>query len=193
MHDLYLPDGRDDDLRRFVLQEAWDCTDLSNCEDKKLGAVLLKEGAIIGRGYNLCAPMPHNHGDLLASCPRKNAKRGTLRSVCRGFHAEVFSCLSATKRGVKDSDYLRFCWHRFSGKKGEITKRVLKKLFTEEDREYIQGATLYLVGVAYVCDVCSWFLDWLGVIVPEENIIPGRPEAAAEFELRRTFDPPKSP
>ena len=170
---------RQEELRRYVLQEAWDWTHLSNCLDKRLGGITVKDGRIIGRGSNLCAPPPYGYGDVLPSCPRRNSVRGTNRKKCRGFHAEIFACLSVRrdKHGmsipVTPADYARFAWHQFDGeKKGARTRRVLQGRFTEEDRERLHGAELYLVGVAYVCDVCQWLLDWLGVTIHENNIIP---------------------
>ena len=168
-----------EELRRYVLEQAWDSTHLSNCLDKQLGAILMKNGHIIGRGSNLCAPPPYKYGDVLPSCPRRNSARGADRKKCRGFHAEVFVCLSVRrdKDGVRipvtPADYARFAWHQFDGEeKGARTRRVLQRRFTEEDREYLRGAELYLVGVSYVCDACQWLLDWLGVVVHKNNIVP---------------------
>lgn len=162
-------------IRRYVLQQAWDWTSLSNCRDKQLGALLVKGSYIIGRGSNLCAPPPYSYGDFLPSCPRQNSKRGTHRKKCRGFHAEVFACLSATRKGIVPQDYARFAWHQFDGeKKGAQTRRVLQGRFTTEDRERLRGAELYLVGVAYVCDACKWLLDWLQVTIHENNVVPRR-------------------
>lgn len=187
MSDLYLPNGREDELRKIILRDAWDYVKWSNCLDKQLAAFLVKEGRIIGRGWNLCAPPPYNYGDKLSVCLRKDAPRGTHREKCRGFHAEIFACLSVTRRGITAKDYGRFAWYQFDGEKGEVTRRVLQRRFSPEDRERIAGAELYLVGIAYVCDVCQWLLDWLGVVIHEDNILPKLP-ATADFERRRTFD-----
>ena len=145
------------------------------------------EGRIIGRGVNLCAPPPYNYGDKISVCLRRDAERGTQRKKCRGFHAEIFACLSATSGGISPKDYARFAWYQFDGEiRGARTRRVLQRHFTQEDRERLRGAELYLVGVAYVCDACQWLLDELGVIVHKDNIIPRPP--ADDFERRRTFD-----
>lgn len=173
-----------EELRRHILQQAWDWTYYSNCRDKQLGAILVKDGRIIGRGSNLCAPPPYEYGDVLPYCLRDGARRGTQRKRCYGFHAEVMACLSARrdKEGnsvpVTERDLKRFAWWRFGikpgNKQGERTKRVLQKRFSLEDRERLRGAVLYLVGVAHVCDVCDWLLEWLGVERPKNNIVPRR-------------------
>ena len=164
---------REEELRRYVLQEAWDSTQFSNCLDRQLGAILVKNGRIIGQGSNLCAPPPYKYEDVLPFCLRRNAARGTSRKKCRGFHAEIFACLSATRKGITPTDYARFAWHQFDGeKKGARTRRVLQRRFTEKDQKYLRAAELYLVGVAYVCDACHWLLDWLCVVVHKNNVIP---------------------
>lgn len=165
-----------EDVRIRFLQEAFDDVADSNCLDRKLAAFLVKDGHIIGRGPNLCAPPPHKYGEKLEFCPRLNAKRGTNRKKCRGFHAEIFACLSATQRGISPKDYSRFAWHQFDGEvKRDKTRLVLQRRFTTADRERLRGAELYLVGIAYVCKACQWLLDELGVGVHKENVVRYRP------------------
>ncbi|MDO8663306.1 MAG: hypothetical protein Q7K28_00480, partial [Candidatus Wildermuthbacteria bacterium] len=112
MNSIFLPNLGSEDLREHILRYAWDCVPFSNCLDKQLVALLVKDRQIIGRGWNLCAPPPYNYGDKLSVCHRKDTHRtdkgiaiGAGREKCRGFHAEPSSCLSSTSRGITPEDY----------------------------------------------------------------------------------------
>ena len=73
----------------------------SNCESRKVGAIITVDNQIIATGYN-GAPKGLHHCIDAGGCLRKknNIESGTRQEVCRAVHAEQNAIISAAVRGV---------------------------------------------------------------------------------------------
>lgn len=73
----------------------------SNCESRKVGALITVDNQIISTGYN-GAPKGLHHCIDAGGCLRKknNIESGTRQEVCRAVHAEQNAIISAAVRGV---------------------------------------------------------------------------------------------
>ena len=73
----------------------------SNCESRKVGAIITVDNQIIATGYN-GAPKGLHHCIDTGGCLRKLNKieSGTRQEVCRAVHAEQNAIISAAVRGV---------------------------------------------------------------------------------------------
>ena len=73
----------------------------SNCESRKVGAVITLDNQIISTGYN-GAPKGLHHCVDNGGCLRKLNKieSGTRQEVCRAVHAEQNAIISAAVKGV---------------------------------------------------------------------------------------------
>ncbi len=77
----------------------------SNCESRKVGAVITKDNQIISTGYN-GAPKGLHHCVDAGGCLRKlnHIESGTRQEICRAVHAEQNAIISATIKGVSIKD-----------------------------------------------------------------------------------------
>ena len=166
-------DTRREQMRRYCLTVALEYMEKSNCLDKRLVALLVKDGKIISIGWNSCGPNGVNHGDKIDWCPREDSARGADKTLCRGFHAEEMTCFIIRECGMKPSDYNRFGWHRFeTPEESKISRKALRHAFTKKDKKFIRGAELYLYGVHWVCAMpCQWLLQYLKVKIPAITLI----------------------
>lgn len=73
----------------------------SNCESRKVGAVITVDNQIVSTGYN-GAPKGLRHCVDMGGCLRKLNKieSGTRQEVCRAVHAEQNAIISAAIKGV---------------------------------------------------------------------------------------------
>ena len=73
----------------------------SNCESRKVGAVITVDNQIISTGYN-GAPKGLHHCIDAGGCLRKLNKieSGTRQEICRAVHAEQNAIISAAVKGV---------------------------------------------------------------------------------------------
>ena len=73
----------------------------SNCESRKVGAIITVDNQIIATGYNGASKGLHHCVDV-GGCLRKrnNIESGTRQEVCRAVHAEQNAIISAAVRGV---------------------------------------------------------------------------------------------
>lgn len=88
----------------------------STCLKIKTGAVIVKDGQIIGEGYNLCSPVGFKHGDPVEKCLRMKAPTGTGYELCKGVHAEVVAVVNAGAKNCQGatlylSGHFYPCWH----------------------------------------------------------------------------------
>jgi dCMP deaminase len=88
----------------------------STCLKIKTAAVIVKNGRIIGRGYNLCSPEGFNHGKPVGSCLRMTTPTGTGYELCKGVHAEVLAIADSGAKNCKGailylSGHFYPCWH----------------------------------------------------------------------------------
>ena len=73
----------------------------SNCESRKVGAVITVDNQIVSTGYN-GAPKGLHHCVDAGGCLRKLNKieSGTRQEICRAVHAEQNAIISAAVKGV---------------------------------------------------------------------------------------------
>ncbi|MEK7503278.1 MAG: hypothetical protein AAB556_02420 [Patescibacteria group bacterium] len=101
--------------------------DNSTCLKLNTGAVIVKNGEIVGMGWNMCSPGEgvFCHGDKVAECARMNLPSGQGYELCKPIHAEVMAVLSAGMENCKGatlflSGHYYACWNcestvRFAG------------------------------------------------------------------------------
>lgn len=88
----------------------------STCLKIQTGAVVVKDGKIIGKGANLCSPSGFNHGKKVQSCPRTDLPSGEKYELCKPIHAEIIAVLNAGPKNCKGavmylSGHYYACWH----------------------------------------------------------------------------------
>ena len=88
----------------------------STCLKIQTGAVIVKDGKIIGRGANLCSPVGFKHGQKVKSCPRMNLPSGEKYELCKPIHAEILAVLDAGAKNCKGTTMYLYghyyaCWH----------------------------------------------------------------------------------
>lgn len=88
----------------------------STCLKIKTAAVIVKNGKVVGRGFNLCSPVGFNHGKPVKKCLRMNTPTGTGYELCKGVHAEVMAVADAGIKSCKGatlylSGHYYPCWH----------------------------------------------------------------------------------
>ena len=103
-----------DDAKFFA--EAKKASYSSTCLKVQTGAVIVKEGKIIGRGANLCSPNGFNHGKKVKSCPRMNLPSGEKYEICKPLHAELLAILDAGAKNCRGAvmylwGHYYACWH----------------------------------------------------------------------------------
>lgn len=145
------------------IREARSIGKRSNCAKRKLGTVLVKNGKIISRGWNTCCCNGHPRDEEVPKedCLRLNLHGGRGYELSHAVHAEV-SALLNIRRQRDAADYER-CKATI-----EPTQALIEELFTEEERELLRGATLYLSGHTYACDGCK---RWCSLLRIREIII----------------------
>lgn len=99
----------------FFLQ-AEKAREKSNCLKIQTGVVIVKKGAIISQGANLCSPEGFKHGKKVTSCPRMNLATGVNYEACKSLHAELLAILEAGAKNCQGavmylSGHYYPCWH----------------------------------------------------------------------------------
>lgn len=140
---------------------AREASEHSTCAKTKTGAVIAKNGKIISRGFNLCAPDGVKYGEDVTECPRMKTKTGTNYELCSLMHAEVMACLNIWPERPPGT-LGKFAGHI------PLTKSEIQVAFSVKELRELDGATLYLVGHYWACDNCVKFLGAVGI--PKENI-----------------------
>lgn len=133
----------------------------STCVKTKTGAVIVKNGKIISRGFNLCSPSGVKYGESVKECPRMKIKTGANYELCGPVHAEVAACLNIWPERPAET-LGGFAGHF------QLTKSETQAAFSMRELRKLDGATLYLVGHYWACDNCVKFLESVGI--PKENI-----------------------
>lgn len=88
----------------------------SSCLKIKTGAVIVKNGKVVGQGFNLCSPVGFRHGNPVERCLRLNTPTGTGYELCKGVHAEVVAIVDAGAKNCEGatlflSGHFYPCWH----------------------------------------------------------------------------------
>jgi len=148
-------------LSEQFFREARAVSRYSTCVKTKTGAVIVKNGEIISRGFNLCAPEGVIYGQSVSECPRMKIKTGANYELCSPVHAEVMAALNV-RRGCSPEELAKFAGHL------TIEKRQILSAFSAGELKKLNGATLYLVGHYWACDGCLRFLDTVGIL--KENV-----------------------
>ena len=75
----------------------------STCHKAQTGAVIVKDGKIIGRGHNMCSPSGEEYGERVKECKRMNVPTGTGYELCNPVHCEKAAGVDALRRGEDPS------------------------------------------------------------------------------------------
>lgn len=142
--------------------EASEVSKNSTCVKTKTGAVIVKDGEIISRGFNLCAPDGVKYGENVSECPRMKIKTGANYELCSPIHAEVMAALNV-RQGRAQEELAKFAGHLVP------EEQEILAAFSPEELGKLNGAMLYLVGHYWACDSCVRFLGAVGI--PKKNIM----------------------
>ncbi|MBI4215214.1 MAG: hypothetical protein HY602_00625, partial [Parcubacteria group bacterium] len=137
-------------------EHAHRCCLNSTCLKTQTGAVIVKDGRIISRGWNLCAPEGVCHGEKVCECPRMKVKTGTGYELCRPVHAEVMACLNI-RPDRKQGELALFASHL------KPAAEEILSAFTDAEKTLLSGSVLYLAGHYWACEACRRFATLLGV------------------------------
>ena len=146
----------------------------STCLKTQTGAIIVKNGALISRGANLCAPDGQTHGQAVFSCPRMAIKTGAGYELCRPIHAEVMACLNVRNERTQE-ELARFASHL------EPSTEEILTAFRPEELSRLAGATLYLVGHYWACEGCKRLTKTLGISEIKFDPITGE-ETKSRYE-----------
>lgn len=112
-----LCDMRDDEISEEMIDLSWlrfakSVAQNSPCSSRKIGAVLRKDGIIIGTGWNhspgdcsLCS-----NGSLLCRRRRMKFESGQGLSECPAIHAECAAIYDAVRHGHKTDNSIIYCY-----------------------------------------------------------------------------------
>ncbi|MDD4628243.1 MAG: hypothetical protein PHE68_02495 [Candidatus Peribacteraceae bacterium] len=145
-------------MSQKYFDEAQACSVHSNCAKRKLGAVLVKDGVIIARGWNSCCCGGASRTEEIPreKCQRLTSESGKGYELSRPVHAEIFTFLSI-RSGRAATDF-ECCLATV-----EPTESLVTELFTPEERASLLGTTLYLSGHHYACASCKKWAELLGI------------------------------
>lgn len=133
-----------------LIQAARDYRVNARCERASIGVVIIKEGEIIVRGSNKCQAF------LQEGCRRRDLPSGVQQELCGTLHAELDAVLNI--RPDRDPKDRELCLSPT-----RPSKELIKKLFTEKEREILSGSKLIYSGHYYACDICREWLTLLGI------------------------------
>ncbi len=133
-------------------------TGRSNCAKRKLGAVVVKDGMVIGRGWNSCrcSGVPRDVGITPDACQRMALPTGQGYELSRPVHAEIAAILDV--RPGRDPADFEQCIATV-----EPTLALVRELFTTEELALLKGAQLYLSGHSYACVICQKWVELAGI------------------------------
>lgn len=88
----------------------------STCLKIKTAVLIVKNGKIIGQGWNMCSPEGFHHGKKVKECPRMKLPSGTGYNLCKSLHAEEMAILNTGPKRCKGatmylSGHFYACWH----------------------------------------------------------------------------------
>lgn len=136
------------------LERAQALREFSNCAKAQLGVVIVKDGIIIGEGWNSCAPNGRR-AEPIAVCPK--ATKSLNHSACHSISAEIAAALSI-RPSLRSEAELKQC------EKGTApTAKLVKQLFSADELQKLAGATAYIAGDNNICDHCRTFLGLVGI------------------------------
>ena len=124
-------------------------SNLSNCLRRRIGAVIVKNGDVVGRGAN-------RSKEQITPCSEKgwcirdvlNIPRGKGYDVCNSIHAEINAIISASDESLKDSTMYLVGYDAVTGKtvenldcckncKASIVKVGIKMVYIKQsDNQY---------------------------------------------------------
>ena len=110
----------------------------STCLKINIGAVIVKNKRIVGRGYNLCSPDGFNHGQKFKECKRINLPSGQSYDLCKSIHAEIIALIDAGAKNCRGatlylSGHYYPCWNCESHARQSGIKEIkVRDLFAKE-------------------------------------------------------------
>ncbi len=119
------------DQDKFFFAEARRLAKNSTCLKQQTAAIIVKNGRIIGVGWNLCSPDGFQHGKPVSHCPRLNLATGTDYSLCKSLHAELIALINVGQEDCQGATlYLAghnyLCWEceSFARRFGIVDVRI---------------------------------------------------------------------
>jgi len=88
-------------MDEFYMKQAYEQAEKSSCFRAKVGAVIVKDGAIIAQGYNNMTGGVNDCAEVGCIREKLNIPSGTRREVCRAICAEQLAISEAARNGVK--------------------------------------------------------------------------------------------
>ena len=88
-------------MDEFYMSKAYEQAEKSSCFRAKVGAVIVKDGAIIAQGYNNMTGGVNDCAEVGCIREKLNIPSGTRREVCRAICAEQLAISEAARNGVK--------------------------------------------------------------------------------------------
>lgn len=128
----------------------------SNCQKAQVGAVVVKNGKIFGRGFNTCKPDGSSRDSPVENCPRMSMPHETGYEVCHIVHAEVSTMLNI--RPDRPPEHYALCESHLVP-----TKELIELIFTKEELEILSDSTIIISGHYHVCNGCAAFAKLCGV------------------------------
>lgn len=128
----------------------------ANCQKAQIGAVVVKDGKIVSRGFNTCKPDGSSRDSPVKSCPRMSMPHGAGYEICHIVHAEVSTMLNI--RSDRPSEHYALCESHLVP-----TKELIERIFTKEELEILSGSTIIISGHYHVCSGCAAFAKLCGI------------------------------
>ena len=88
-------------MDRVYMDMAYEQAEKSSCFRAKVGAVLVRDGAVIAQGYNNMTGGINDCAEVGCIREKLNIPSGTRREVCRAICAEQLAISEAARNGVK--------------------------------------------------------------------------------------------
>jgi len=128
----------------------------ANCQKAQNGAVVVKDGKIVGRGFNTCKPDGSSRDSPVKSCPRMAMPHEAEYEICHIVHAEVSAMLNISSNRLPE--HYALCESHLVP-----TKKLIEQIFTKEELEILSGSTIIVSGHHCVCNGCATFAKLCGV------------------------------
>lgn len=88
-------------MDNFYMNEAYKQAEKSSCSRNKVGAIVVKDGAVIAQGYNNVTGGVRDCRELGCLRDELNIPHGERREVCRAICAEQLAISEAARCGIK--------------------------------------------------------------------------------------------
>lgn len=128
----------------------------ANCQKAQIGAVIVKDGKIVSRGFNTCKPDGSSRDSPVKNCPRMSVSHEAGYEVCHIAHAEVSTMLNI--RPDRPLEHYALCESHLVP-----TKELIELIFTKKELEILSGSTIIISGHYHVCGGCAAFAKLCGV------------------------------